>query len=237
MSMALHIRIRRTVLRRLYRYLNRRALKSTRSPWINERPIEYAFALRSLAGSRAGKILDVGSGESAFPALLHGCGYNVTAVDNVKDYWRDGMYNRHFNVQDENILASTMDSSSFDALTCISVLEHIVEHEVAMREMARMLTPGGLLILTVPYCEDSYVPNAYALPGSGYGQDNPYVCQIYSREQVDIWKSQTALELIAQEYWRVFDGEYWTCGAPLFPRLRVDQTSKHQLSCLLFAKK
>ena len=41
--------------------------------------------------------------------------------------------------------------SSVDVIVCISVLEHIFEHEKAINEIERVLKPGGELILTIPF--------------------------------------------------------------------------------------
>lgn len=42
------------------------------------------------------------------------------------------------------------DDGSFDVVVCIEVLEHLFAPLDAVREMARVLRPGGLLIVTVP---------------------------------------------------------------------------------------
>ena len=41
--------------------------------------------------------------------------------------------------------------SSFDAILCQSVLEHDVDIEAFLREAARVLTPGGLVMISVDY--------------------------------------------------------------------------------------
>jgi SAM-dependent methyltransferase len=46
--------------------------------------------------------------------------------------------------------AAPFDQDSFDAITCISVLEHIPEDQMAIRKMWQLLEPGGRLLLTVP---------------------------------------------------------------------------------------
>ncbi len=40
----------------------------------------------------------------------------------------------------------------FDAVSSIAVLEHVVEHEKAMAEIARILKPGGRAYVAVPHC-------------------------------------------------------------------------------------
>ena len=46
---------------------------------------------------------------------------------------------------------SVLPDSSIDAIVCISVLEHIFDYEKAMKELERVLKPGGKLLLTVPF--------------------------------------------------------------------------------------
>ena len=41
---------------------------------------------------------------------------------------------------------------SFDAIMCIEVLEHVPDPVLAIREFARLLRPGGELIITTPFC-------------------------------------------------------------------------------------
>jgi SAM-dependent methyltransferase len=43
------------------------------------------------------------------------------------------------------------DSASFDLVLCIEVLEHLADDELALHEIARVLKPGGALILSLPY--------------------------------------------------------------------------------------
>lgn len=129
---------------------------------------EYPWVQEQLSRLPAGaKILDCGCGMSGFPEELARQGFRPTGLDffvssrpKKPGY---GITNRHIrrlrgkveflNGSMEQILA---DDCSFDAVTCISVMEHIViEHRddpsVHLRcldEMKRVLKPGGLLICT-----------------------------------------------------------------------------------------
>ncbi len=102
--------------------------------------------------------------------------------------------------------------------------------------MLSLLNPGGHLALTAPYNENRYIEDVYRLPGAGYGHDNPYVCQVYSRKELDSWLEASGGKIAAQEYWQFFSGEFWTFGEQLCPPRQVDKTEKHQLTCLLLEK-
>ena len=49
-----------------------------------------------------------------------------------------------------DITATSFESSMFDAAICIHVLEHIQEDLLAMKELYRVLKPGGWAIISVP---------------------------------------------------------------------------------------
>jgi SAM-dependent methyltransferase len=199
---------------------------------INERPIEYRFVFEAITQLSPKTVLDVGTGLSALPSLVRTCGPVVTAIDNIRDYWPEGMVNRHFHVKDED--AARAISGCYDLITCISVLEHIKSHDDAIRVMLGALHPGGHLVLTFPYNEKQYIPNVYALPGAGYGQDLPYVAQVYSRKELDRWFAGASI--VKQEYWRVFSGEFWTFGETLVPPVQTTRDDLHQLTCLVVRK-
>ena len=65
---------------------------------INERPIEYAFAFKCLREISPQQVLDVGSGRSSWPHILANCGFKVTAIDQIKYYWKGGFFNRHYHI-------------------------------------------------------------------------------------------------------------------------------------------
>ena len=201
----------------------------------NERPVEFGFVFRKLSQIYPKTILDVGTGTTALPHLMRNCGFEVTATDNVCDYWTSEMINRHYHIIDDDITSTKLDKR-FDLITCISVLEHIKDSDSAVRGMFSLLKPGGYLILTFPYNEQCYCENVYELPNASYGQNAPYVGQAYSRENLNRWLKQDNGKIIEQEYRRYWDGEYWTEGQQIIPPEKVSSGEKHQHSCLLIQK-
>lgn len=51
----------------------------------------------------------------------------------------------------EDLTNLSFPDASFDDILCVEVLEHIPDHHAALREMARVLTPGGRAMLTFPW--------------------------------------------------------------------------------------
>lgn len=202
---------------------------------INERSIEYRFVLQALSQTCPTTVLDIGTGTTALPHIIRTCGFVVTAVDNIYDYWPEGMFNRHFHVINDDITNTTV-TKTFDLIICVSVLEHVQKYEVAINTMFTFLNPGGYLVLTFPYNEKKYIENVYKLPGAGYGQDAPYICQVFSRNDLDSWLQTNNATILEQEYWQVFDGDFWTFGKHIYPPHQVDKHEKHQLTCVLIQK-
>jgi len=222
--------IGRSYIRRILReeYINQRIQ-------LNERPIEFRFCFDCLTQTGATTVLDIGSGNTALPHLLYNCGCKVTAIDNVSDYWPSGLFNRHWAICDEDIVAPTL-KQKFEMVTCISVIEHIEQHVEAFTSMAALTAPGGWMVVTTPYNEIEHVDNVYALPTASIGKHASYICRSSSRQTLNQWINATNLELITQEYWHTWTGRIWAQGKRVLPPKKVRQHNPHQLTCLLFHK-
>jgi 2-polyprenyl-3-methyl-5-hydroxy-6-metoxy-1,4-benzoquinol methylase len=202
----------------------------------NERPIEYRFALQALAEKRPQTVLDVGTGTTAWPHLLRNCGYVVSAADNVRDYWPDGMVNRHWTVLDVDIVnPRERVHEQYDAITCISVLEHIPDHVKAVRNMVAMLKPGGLLVLTTPYSHLHPDPNVYDRQDALYGKGVSYICRSSSAAELQQW-IECGLRLEHRELWRLYTGPVWATGERCEWSKAQSETEAHQLGCFSFVK-
>lgn len=127
---------------------------------LNERIIEIPFAIDALAGMpKTSKVLDLGCMESVLPLFLAGLGFQVTGFD-----FRQYPYQvPNFKFLQGSILDLPFEKGFFDAVTCVSTIEHIgigfysdpkdnLSADIkGMLEIKRVLKPGGLLILTVPF--------------------------------------------------------------------------------------
>lgn len=202
----------------------------------NERPHEYAFVFRQVGRLCPQTILDVGTGTTALPALLRTCGCVVTATDNVRDYWPEGMVNRHWYVRDDNI-SKTCIEDKFNMVTCISVIEHIDNHEDAFRSMISLLSPGGHLVLTCPFTDDRYVADCYREPGARAGfRDLPYIGQSFSRVELDGWLGSSGATIVEAEYWRTNTGPFHGQGEWCLPSERATRETPHQHACFLIQR-
>jgi len=202
---------------------------------INERVVEYSFAFKALASICPKSILDIGTGETALPVLMKNCGFLVTAADNIQDFWTKRIFNRHYYIINDDITNSKL-RMKFDLITCISVIEHIRNFNDAVSGMFNLLNKNGHLVLTFPFNEYNYIENVYRLPDAGYGKDLPYICQVFSRNEINKWLKDNFIEIIEQEYWKIFTGKFWTFGKRIYPPLQVNKNQKHQLTCILIKK-
>ncbi len=114
--------------------------------------------LGGLAPRVTGELLDVGCGRKPyrdlFPGVTRYVGIDfdtpVTRGLGCADLLYDG---RRFPLGD----------ATFDAVLCSQVLEHVFTPEEFVRELHRVLRPGGLLLLTVPFVWDEHEqPHDYA---------------------------------------------------------------------------
>jgi SAM-dependent methyltransferase len=107
------------------------------------------IALQAAALPRGSRVLDVGAGSCPYKALFRHCDYRTQDFAQLPgNQLRDGSYGHIDYVCD--ITAIPVEAASFDAILCAEVLEHVPEPLKAIAEFARILRPGGRLILTAP---------------------------------------------------------------------------------------
>jgi ubiquinone/menaquinone biosynthesis C-methylase UbiE len=113
------------------------------------------MALKALpAGNR---ILDAGAGEQQFRKFCNHLDYvaqDFGQYDGTGDNaaLQMGKWDQSQLDIVSDITAIPQPDTSFDAIMCIEVLEHLPDPLAALRELARLLKPGGHLIITAPFC-------------------------------------------------------------------------------------
>lgn len=98
-------------------------------------------------------ILDIGCGTGAFLNLLQSKGYsNLYGVD-ISPFALQEVQKHTPNAKlCCNDLQSTisLDNQQFDCISCLDVIEHLINPFVVLQEIARLLKPEGILLLTTP---------------------------------------------------------------------------------------
>ena len=95
----------------------------------------------------AGDVLDVPAGQGALAKDLEDLGFCVFPADLA----RDNMVYRNGRCMQINIDHSLpLRDEAFDCIVCVEGIEHVENPFLLIREMARVLKPGGHLIITTP---------------------------------------------------------------------------------------
>jgi SAM-dependent methyltransferase len=123
------------------------------------RYLELPAARRELGARPGERVLDLASPKLLAVALAR-AGVRVTSVDELAsevEAWRrlaGTVPNLRFEVGDGRSLS--YGDATFDHAYSVSVLEHIVEpgDEQALRELARVVKPGGRVFVTLPYATE-----------------------------------------------------------------------------------
>ena len=105
--------------------------------------------IRELAPQVRGAYLDIGAGHGDLISLVsREFAVSATACDYTGELMRvPGM---KVDVVDLNTDALPYPDAAFDLVTCTEVIEHIEHYRHTIREVFRILRPGGLFVLTTP---------------------------------------------------------------------------------------
>lgn len=103
-----------------------------------------------------------------------------------------------------NIWEINEKDAAFDAILCTEVLEHLPCPEHALREFDRLLKPGGILILSAPFCSIPHMQPYYFY--SGFSQEfyHEFLGQ-FGFDPVEITVNGNAFDFCVQELLRLRD--------------------------------
>lgn len=125
----------------------RRWLHCSRRDWIID-------AIRRYLPPGKKRALEVGPGAGVYLPVLASLFDQVTAMDIENAYLEHAqrltaLYPNLTLVAD-NITHSQLADGSFEIILCSEVIEHIPDPAAALREMHRLLSPGGIMIISTP---------------------------------------------------------------------------------------
>ena len=155
----------------------RRGGKASYGEWCHVIGIFQTFIYNNLKSTSGNRILDVGSGTgllaiAAEPMVTdNGLYTGIDVIAKDVEFCRERYNRRHFRFQHHKVLNPTyspdqpdvnlpwqIDANSMDLVTALSVWTHLKERDALyyLKEVARVLKPGGRAIITFFYMEEQY---------------------------------------------------------------------------------
>ena len=120
--------------------------------WHNKR---FTYAKKFLRPTE-NNILDVGCADGVFTKVIADTtgADSVTGVDILRssidwanDHWKN---DARLSFEYADALNLPFDDNAFDAVTCMEMLEHVMDPNTALQEMFRVLRPKGYAVFIVP---------------------------------------------------------------------------------------
>ena len=116
--------------------------------WHRARRSIIDVLLRNALTGTDNRILDVGAGTGATSLALRKHG-NVLGIDLSPEAMQIAR-DRGLAVARMDATALALPDASFDVVVALDVLEHLEDDAACLRELVRVLRPGGVLLVTVP---------------------------------------------------------------------------------------
>ncbi len=109
--------------------------------------VAYDFATKLICG----KVLEVGSGEGYGIEILAPLATEYMAIDKFQTQLPVSAQKfKQVSFRQVSVPPLPFEDNCFDAVVSFQVIEHIEEDEALVKEIHRVLKPGGVLVLTTP---------------------------------------------------------------------------------------
>lgn len=187
----------------------------------SERIIENPIIIQHLP-AKPSKILDVGSRYSQVPLEMASLGHEVWALD-IEEYI---FKHKHLKYVKGDIRNTKFKNGFFDVVTIISTLEHVGmgktsygdEEEkdgdvTAMQEIRRILKPGGIVLITVPFGKAKFLP----------------FLRVYDKARI---KKITKGFKVVKEIYMLNDNENW--GISTYEKVKDVENTHHTIGNAFF---
>ena len=104
--------------------------------------------------SKESRVLDIGAYCSEIPCILHQLNYpNLAGID-LNPGLAGMPFQESIDYKIANFHYTDFEDSTFDAITAISVIEHGFDRPRLLKELSRILKPGGWFIASVDYWQE-----------------------------------------------------------------------------------
>lgn len=138
----------------------------------------------------AGSLLDVGCGNGRFLRTMRSLGWVVNGVEFSDDGVRV-CRKADLPVHHGDLASAGFPDAHFDVITVRHVIEHIPEPQLFVRELARILKPGGTLIMETP---NSRALGRQWLSGNWFANEVPRHLFLYNPDALILLAEQHGLQ-------------------------------------------
>lgn len=173
----------------------------------------------NILGFRTGDtVLDLGCGEGRHvisfyvEANVHAIGVDLgfndlkTTEKKFAPFNEPGNTRKHFHLACTNALQLPFADASFDKVVCSEVLEHIPDYQGALREIERILKPGGVAAISVPRFVPEWI--CWALSDEYHSNEGGHL-RIFKAHQLKREIENTGLRFIRQHWAHALHSVYW----------------------------
>jgi SAM-dependent methyltransferase len=166
-------------------------------------PDREAWVKKVLAELPPGaSLLDAGAGECIYKKYCGNLRYVSQDLAKYDGTGAVGLQTGSWDTSQIDILSDITDipvpDASFDAVLCTEVLEHVSDAVPVLKELNRVLKPGGTLIITAPFCSMThFAPYHYATGFSRYFYEHHLERDGF--EIVDLVENGNFFEFVAQQ--------------------------------------
>jgi 2-polyprenyl-3-methyl-5-hydroxy-6-metoxy-1,4-benzoquinol methylase len=155
----------------------------------------YKVAEELLPTPSAGlRVLEIGGGIAEFSRRMLSRGIDVTFVDlsdhNLRKAEALGMEAHKI---DLNTGLPPFDEGQFDGVVILEVIEHVVAAELLLREINRVLKPGGFLILSTP--NFAFFINRFRILAGKLSMDEGYHYRYFTPSSLEKQMAEAGLEV------------------------------------------
>lgn len=106
--------------------------------------------IRCADADRVGRVLEVGCGQGVLLAHLRSRGWQVIGTELSDEAARFARETLQLDVRVGELTALQLDGGSFESVVLWHVLEHVDDPASLVREVSRLVRPGGTILVSVP---------------------------------------------------------------------------------------